>query len=117
MAREVTMEMMTRKDAGVLIVGVKGKMDAITAPEFDKGFNAWTGQEEKSVIFDLTGLEYISSAGLRSMLAAGKKVKAADGRLCIIGLGGPVKEVFKLSGFYSIFDICETETEAIQKMR
>jgi len=39
------MEMMTRKEAGVLIVGVKGKMDAITAPEFDKGFNAWTAMK------------------------------------------------------------------------
>ena len=111
------MEMMTRKDAGVLIVGVKGKMDAITAPEFDKEFCAWTGQDEKSVIFDLAGLDYISSAGLRSMLAAAKRVKAADGRLCIFGLRGPVKEVFKLSGFYSIFDVYETEAEALQKMR
>ena len=111
------MEMITRKEAGVLIVGVKGKMDTITAPKFDKEFSAWTGQEEKSVILDLTGLDYISSAGLRSMLAAAKKVKATDGRLCIFGLKGPVKEVFKLSGFYAIFAVYETEAEALQKMR
>ncbi len=111
------MEIMTRKHGGALIFGIEGKMDAVTAPEFDKRFGKWTGDEEKAVIFDLSRLEYISSAGLRSMLAAAKKVKAAEGRMCIFGLKGPVKEVFKLSGFYSIFTICETETEALQKVQ
>jgi anti-anti-sigma factor len=62
-------------------------------------------------------LDYISSAGLRSILMAAKQVKAKNGRLLIAGMKEAVREVFNLSGFFSILHICETEEDALKELR
>ena len=111
------MEIRVRKDNSINIVDITGKMDAVTSPEFDRQLNALTSVGENIFLFNLTGLEYISSAGLRSFLTAGKQVKASGGKLCLFGLDGPVKEVFGLSGFNTIFSIFGNETEALAAMR
>lgn len=111
------MELNTRKENNVLIVGLKGRMDAVTAPEFDRQFAAWLSEGEKAFILNFSALEYISSAGLRSILSASKQLKANGGRSLFTGLTGPVKEVFELSGFYAIFDMCDSEEAAIRLMK
>ena len=63
---------------------------------------------------DLTALEYVSSAGLRCVLAIAKKLKASEGTLALCGLSGLVKEVFSVSGFDSFFPVYETVDEAIK---
>lgn len=110
------MEISERKEGNVLVVSVKGKMDAVTAPEFDKQFEGWTAAGESAFVVNFSGLEYISSAGLRSVLASAKQLKAGSGRLLFAGLRGPVREVFELSGFYSIFQIFDLEADALKKM-
>lgn len=111
------MEINTRKENNVRIVGLKGRMDAVTAPEFDRQFNAWLAEGEKAFIINFSALDYISSAGLRSILSASKQLKANGGRSLFTGLTGPVKEVFELSGFYAIFEMCDSEETAINLMK
>ena len=103
------MEIFTRKEQSTLIVSVKGRMDAATAPQFDKSICDLIGQGESVFLIDFNGLDYISSAGLRSLLVAAKQLKAKKGDLGIAGLQGPVKDVFKISGFHSLFKIIENE--------
>ena len=69
-----------------------------------------------TLVINLTGLEYISSAGLRSILSTAKQLKAKDGKMLFTGLQGPVKDVFKISGFGSIFKTFETEEEALRQI-
>jgi len=111
------MEINTRKETNVRVVGLTGRMDAVTAPEFDRQFNAWLSEGENAFIINFSALEYISSAGLRSILSASKQLKANGGRSLFTGLTGPVKEVFELSGFYAIFDMCDSEETAITRMK
>ena len=111
------MEINTRKENNVRIVGLKGRMDAVTAPEFDKQFNVWLSEGENAFIFNFSALDYISSAGLRSLLSAAKQLKANCGRSLFTGLKGPVKEVFELSGFYAIFEMCDSEETALTRMK
>ena len=111
------MEINTRKETNVRVVGLTGRMDAVTAPEFDRQFNSWLSEGENAFIINFSALEYISSAGLRSILSASKQLKANGGRSLFTGLTGPVKEVFELSGFYAIFDMCDSEEAAITRMK
>jgi anti-anti-sigma factor len=111
------MEINTRKENNVRIVRLKGRMDAVTAPEFDRQFNAWLSDGEKAFIINFSALDYISSAGLRSILSVSKQLKADGGRTLFTGLTGPVKEVFELSGFYAIFEMCDSEETAIASMK
>jgi anti-anti-sigma factor len=110
------MEIQTRKEKGAIIVSVKGRMDALTAPEFENNLSGQISQGENIFLINFTGLEYISSAGLRSILATAKKLKEKQGKLLFTGLQGPVEEVFKISGFHSIFEIYDSEETALQEI-
>jgi anti-anti-sigma factor len=107
------MEIQTKKEKSTAIVSVKGRIDAVTSPEFEKYVMELIAAGEKTVLLNLSGLEYISSAGLRSILIAAKQLKAKEGKLIFAELQSSVRDVFKISGFGSLFKIYETEAEAL----
>jgi len=109
------MEINTRKEGNVLVILLKGRLDAVTAPDFDKRIEGLLSEGEKEMIINFTELEYISSAGLRSILATAKHLKAKGGRILLAELRGAVKEVFEISGFYSIFQIFGSEADALNQ--
>jgi anti-anti-sigma factor len=109
------MEIATRKEGEAMVVSVTGRIDAVTAPEFEKGLSALIAGGDIVLLLNLNNLEYISSAGLRSILSTAKQLKAKEGKLLFSGLKGPVKDVFKISGFGSIFKMFETEEEALRQ--
>lgn len=107
------MDFKCRKDGDRLVVAVSGRMDAITAPEFDAQCQEWLAAGDVNVIADLSGLEYISSAGLRSILSAAKRLKGAQGGLTFCSLSGMVEEVFVVSGFAAMFTLHPTLEDAL----
>lgn len=106
------MDIRIDRDGNDMVVSILGRMDAVTAPDFDQQVGNWIADGEKRFVVDLSELEYISSAGLRSMLSMAKKLKQNQGALALCGLKGVVKEVFDVSGFSSIFNICVNVVEA-----
>jgi anti-anti-sigma factor len=110
------MEIQTRKQKEAMIVSIKGRMDALTAPEFENNLSGHISQGENIFIINFVGLEYISSAGLRSILAISKKLKEKNGKMLLTGLHGSVEEVFRISGFKTIFTIYATEEAAFKEI-
>jgi anti-anti-sigma factor len=108
------MELVTRKEGEAIVVSVTGRIDAVTAPDFEKQLLALMNAGDCIQVLNFGGLEYISSAGLRSILSTAKQLKAKEGKMVFADLRGPVKDVFKISGFGSIFKIYDTEAEAIR---
>jgi len=104
------------QQGAVRIIELKGRMDAVTAPLFDKAFAEAATPEALDFIIQLSGLEYISSAGLRSILMVAKQVKARNGRLILTGLTDEVREVFHLSGFHTILRICDSLDVALAEL-
>ncbi len=109
------MEFDSGKQGNALVIKVKGRMDAVSAPEFEKECSDWIETGEKTLIIDLGGLEYISSAGLRSILAAAKKIKSVQGNISFCSLLGMVQEVFSISGFATMFPIHDSLADALSK--
>ncbi len=95
------------------VLDVSGRLDATTASEFEEQCDNWLALDEIHIVIDLSGVDYISSAGLRSLLTSAKKTRAKGGDLLFCGLQGMVADVFKMSGFESIFKIFETREQAI----
>jgi anti-sigma B factor antagonist len=109
------MEFESQKNGNFMVLRVKGRMDAVTAPEFESCCGKLMEGGDKAFIVDLAGLEYISSAGLRSILSAAKKLKAVQGEIRFCGLKGMVQEVFSISGFATMFPIADSVDAAIAR--
>lgn len=107
------MDLNSYKQDRFFIIEVSGRMDATTAPEFEKSCLEWIGQGESTLVVDLKELEYMSSAGLRSILVVGKKIKSAGGTLCFSSLTPNVEHVFSISGFGSMFKIHDSLETAL----
>ena len=89
------MEIQTRKEKVAVVVSVKGRMDAVTAPEFEKNVIDLISKGEKTFLVNFAELDYISSAGLRSILALAKKLKEKGGKILFAGLRGPWRRFSK----------------------
>ena len=85
-----------------LTLTVGGRLDTNTSPELEAEM-ALDGVKE--VVFDLAGLEYISSAGLRVLMAAQKAMMAAGGKMSVANPNAMVKGVFDMTGLSSVFTI------------
>lgn len=87
-----------------LTLSVEGRIDTLTSQDLDKEINDELGNFD-SLIMDFTDLEYISSAGLRVLIAAQKKLKADDIPFVIKNVNDTVGEIFRMSGFNKILKI------------
>ena len=85
------------------IIEVVGRLDTITAPALDKTINENIG-DTKNLVLDVKGMEYISSAGLRVLLTAQKKMQKI-GSMKVTGVCEEVMEVFEMTGFADILVI------------
>ena len=106
------MEIARQDINGVMKVSLSGRLDAGSAVETEEEIGKVVDVNKK-LILDLSGLEYISSAGLRVLLVAAKRIRRENGKMCLCELKETVLEVFEISGFSAIFDLADTEKEAL----
>ena len=92
-----------KKNTEETIIGIVGRLDTITAPALDKTINEDIG-DTKNLVLDVKGMEYISSAGLRVLLAAQKKMQKI-GSMKLTNVCEDVMEVFEMTGFADILVI------------
>lgn len=86
-----------------LNIKVEGRLDTATAPELEKELEELIGEADE-LVFDLEGLEYMSSAGLRILLATQKKM-ALKGGMKVTNVNDVIREIFDITGFSDILTI------------
>ena len=92
-----------KKNQEETVIEIVGRLDTITAPALDKTINEDMG-DAKNLVLDVKGMEYISSAGLRVLLAAQKKMQRI-GSMKVINVCDEVLEVFEMTGFADVLVI------------
>ena len=92
-----------KKNNQETIIEIVGRLDTITAPALDKTIHEDIG-DAKNLVLDVKGMEYISSAGLRVLLTAQKKMQKI-GSMKVTGVCEAVMEVFEMTGFADILVI------------
>ena len=97
----MTIEM--KKNAEATIIEIVGRLDTTTAPMLDKAINE-DAKNAKHIVLDMKGLEYISSAGLRVLLSAQKKMQKI-GSMKLKNVCEEIMEVFEMTGFADILVI------------
>ncbi len=95
----------TKEKDGYAIFAVKGRLDALTAADFNLMVEERIKTGLDRLTFDLSELDYISSAGLRAILSTAKQLQARGGELRLAALQPGVATVFKVSGFDKIIPI------------
>ncbi|MBS7538321.1 STAS domain-containing protein [Ancylobacter lacus] len=87
------------------VIRVKGRLDTVHAKTFESYVCDTIRDVPGALVIDMSQVDYIASSGLRSLLIAGKQMKAAQRDLALSGLQPHVREVFDISGFATIFKI------------
>ncbi len=110
------MEIKELKSEGeALVATLSGRMDAMTGGEFTDQMGIWIEAGLENFIIDCSKLDYISSAGLRAILMAAKRIKSLNGSLQLAALQESVNNVFSISGFDKIIPIKETLEDALNQ--
>ena len=97
------MTMEIKKNADTAVIEVTGRLDTTTAPALEKAINQDIG-DAKNLTLDLKNVQYISSAGLRVLLSAQKKMQKI-GSMKVVNVCEAVMEVFEMTGFADILVI------------
>jgi len=97
---------------GHLLIVPSGRIDGASAPVLEGDISRAIDQGNRRIVMNLSSVDYMSSAGLRVLLAAMKRLKKENGNLVLCAMKPFVQEVFDLTGFSRIFTICESEEEA-----
>jgi anti-anti-sigma factor len=108
-------EVSTVSHGHAVVVAIRGRLDGATAPQFETEVLDLIAKGHRRIIVDLAGLGYISSAGLRVMLVAAKRLKPEGGRLLLAGAGGMVSHVLEISGFAGMLEIFPSTEEALAR--
>ncbi len=107
------MDITTATRDGATILTIKGRVDTATAPALEQAINHQIEQGNKKILLNFSGVSYISSGGLRVLLATAKKLRNPGDKYGLCCLSTEVHKVLKLAGFTSIFSIYPGEGEAL----
>jgi anti-anti-sigma factor len=110
----MTLRQETRTD--ILILSPVGRLDSNSSPELERVIVDQLAAGTQRLVFDLSDMNYISSAGLRVILLAGKKLRTSQGKMVLVGLQDMVREVFEMSGFLTLFAVGATLDEGLAKV-
>jgi anti-anti-sigma factor len=98
------MEIVKSQENSKVVFVLNGRLDTTTSPQL-QGVLLPAFDEAKLVVLDFTGLEYVSSAGLRVLLLGEKTAKVKDAVMSLINVPKAIKDVFEMTGFTDILKI------------
>ena len=108
------MEITQKEENGIVSIAINGRLDADTSPEAEKVVKEALEGQTTRLLFNLSALEYLSSAGLRVLLSAAKEMRRREGKIVLCSLNEFVKEIFEVSGFQSLIPIADSVESGIE---
>ncbi len=110
------MEIGEEKAGEALVIAPFGRVDSVSSGELERHVVGRLDAGARRVVIDLARVEYISSAGLRVLLIAAKRLKPPQGALALCGLGPSVRTVLELAGFMSLFAVEPGREQALARV-
>lgn len=107
------MKIETAQHGDLLVVSPQGRLDSTTAPILETALLDRIAAGDVRVSVDFSGIDYVSSAGLRVLLMAAKRAKAANGAFTMHTMTPQIREIFEISGFLSILPVHDSLADVI----
>ena len=104
------------RKGGALVIAPEGRVDSVSSSELERLVVSRIDAGEKRLVLDLSAVEYISSAGLRVLLMAAKRLKEPPGGLVLCGMGPSVRTVLELAGFLPLFAVEAGREQALARL-
>src|SRR5438874_11395779 len=109
------MEINVKSIGQVTVVEIAGDIDSNTAPQAQERVLPLV-QPGSKILLDMSGVEYMSSAGLRILLSMYRQISRGDGGIVLVGLGEEIKDTMSVTGFLNFFTTCDTVDEGLQAL-
>lgn len=113
------MQLLTTRHANVMVIGVTGRIDHMNAEAFKSGIAGHVAACRAGgdrVLFDLSGLDYISSAGLRVLMLASKSTRPVGGQIAVAAPQPVVREILDITRFNLVFPIYDSVAEGLRAL-
>lgn len=108
------LEITTSETDNVVLVEAAGRIDSMNAHELGEALSNVIDKDQVQIVLDLSGVDYMSSAGLREIVAALKRVKRVAGDVRIARPSDRVLEILEMAGLDTILRIYPTQDEAVE---
>lgn len=113
------MDLNAKNLQGTVVVSIAGRLDHAGAPTLKDKLAPLLldcHNDGHPMVLDLSGVDYVSSVGLRVFMLAAKQVGSQGGKLVVAGLQPIVKEIFEISRFDRVFQVCPTVEDAVLQL-
>lgn len=107
------MEIVVNEQENVCILNLKGRLDLASGSSLKEEVKKLFDQDKTSIHLNLSEVEFINSSGLGSLVSLMKETRVKKGRLTLSNMASYVKEIFEITQLSHIFEIFETDTEAL----
>jgi anti-anti-sigma factor len=112
----VAIEIQQEQQGTTRILALSGRLDTDTSADVELALQDLLGAGERNFLIDLTGIGYVSSAGLRVLLATAKQLEGGKGSLRLCGLNPSVRQVFDVAGFSKLFALFPDRAAALGEL-
>ena len=94
-----------------------GRLDTATSPQWEEQLLRLIDRGASRILFDCSRLSYVSSAGLKLVIVAAKRMRAAGGKIVFCCINRQINSVFQVTGFATFLEITQSESEGVEKLR
>jgi anti-anti-sigma factor len=110
------MEISDEFTGDICVVSTRGRLDGNSSEQFGGRLQALIAPDRSKLLVDFSGINFVTSAGLRAVILVLKKVKAANGVFALCAVQAPVREVLEITGFTSMLQIYPDRAGAISAL-
>jgi anti-anti-sigma factor len=99
----------------VLVLRLSGRLDAVSSPSAERKVFDFINNGHHKLLLDFSGVDYLSSAGMRMLLSVTKKLKTLSGKVVLFSVIPNVMDVLKMSGFDHVLEIVKIEEDGLRR--
>jgi len=110
------MKIETKTENDIVIAAITGEVDGKTAPQAQAELMPIT-QKFRKIVLDMSGVTFLSSAGLRMMLLLFRQATAQNGKITLVGLSEEIKDTMEMTGFLKFFLVADSLEAGIASLQ
>lgn len=108
------MKIRTEKNGDVLICALEGEIDINNSPQLRKTFDDFIKKDEKKILVEFSGVSYIDSSGLATLIEMFQRLKKIGGQMHFSGMNQKIKNAFEITKLHKLFEIFDNQEAALK---